>query len=117
MNITTQTSGLAQSAQLVHNGVLVLNTPRNNVKAAMVGQTSQPFKQLPNVAQFAMANIKPVITRVRLVMHDACVLSVKESVKECVKTSDFSLAPALLNTPALEQVYFWKRNQGGISND
>ena len=113
MNITTQTGGLAQSAQLVHNGMLVFDIPSNNVKAAMAGQYSQPFKQLPNVAQFAMTNVKSMITRVRLVMHDACVLSVKEF----VKTSDFSLDPALLNTPEPEQVYFWKRHHKEASNN
>jgi hypothetical protein len=110
MNITTQTSGLAQSTQFVHNGELVLNTPSNNVKASMAGQTSQPFKQLPNVAEFTMANVKSVMTRVRLVMHDACVLSVN-------KFTDISLDPALVNTPEPEQLYFWKRNIEGNSND
>lgn len=112
MNITTQTKTAAQGHQLQHSGVFSFNGPSNSVVANMVGQFSQQFKQHSNAAQFFVGNnitdVTPCITRVRLVMHDACVL--------CVQSMVNSLDPQL--TPRLEQneLYYWKRDQRGISN-
>jgi len=62
----------------------------------------------PNNTQFGICNIKSYVSRIRLVMHDACVLSV-------------SMGNSLgdKNVLRLEQneLYFWKRNTGAISND
>jgi len=73
-------------------------------------QRNQTFEQSTNFAQHTVAKV--IITRVRLVMHDACVLWVKNN----VKTNDFSLAAHLQRPQAREELYFWKQDQGGISN-
>lgn len=112
MNITTQTKTTAQVNQLHHSGVFMLNGPSNCVVANMVGQFSQQFKQHSDAAQLFVGNnitdVTPCITRIRLVMHDACILFVQSMVN--------SLEPRL--TLGLEQneLYFWKRDQRGISN-
>lgn len=112
MNISVHAKQVAHSNQLKHRGIFSLNGPSNSVVANMARQLNQQFKQTSNNAQFFVGNnstvVKPCITRVRLVMHDACVLSVQSMVN--------SLDPQL--SPRLEQneLYFWKRDQGGISD-
>ena len=108
MNITTQTKTTAQGDQLQHSGILLLNSPRNSVVANMARQLSQQFKQPSNYSQFSIGDAKSYFSRVRLIMHDAGLLSVQLIVN--------SLDPQL--TPRLEQneLYYWKRDQGAISN-
>jgi phosphotransferase system IIB component len=114
MNITTQTKTAAQINQRHHSGALGFNSPGNRVVSNMVGQHSQKLKQHANAAQFGVtdfiniADVKPAITRIRLVMHDACVL--------WVESLGNSLDPLLANRLGQKEVYFWKRTQGGISN-
>jgi len=112
MNIATQAKPTAQSNQLQHSGIFMLNSPSNSVVANMVGQFSQEFKQSSNYTQLfvsdGVTDIKPIVTRIRLVMHDACVL--------CVKSMVNSLDPQLLTRLEQNELYFWKRDQGGISN-
>ena len=108
MNITTQTKTTAQGDQLQHGSVLLLNSPRNSVVANMARQLSQQFKQPSYGTQFNVADIKPCITRVMWVMHDVCVL--------CVQSMDNSLDPLLTRRLEQNELYYWKRDQGAISN-
>ena len=104
-----QTNKTAQCHHLQHSGVFGFNSPGNSVVANIARQSSQQFKQASNAAQLFVSNgIKPCITRVRLVMHDACVLS--------VQTIANSLDPQTTGCIEQNEVYFWKRDQGAISN-
>ena len=79
----------------------------------MVGQFNQQFEQSSNDAKFFISNtkgnVKRITTRIRLVMHDACVLS--------FQVIDYSLDSALLGCIEQNELHFWKRDQGVISND
>jgi hypothetical protein len=111
MNITTQTAPSAQGHQLQHSRVFSLNGPSNSVVANMAWQLNQQFKQASYGSQFNIAditNISPCITRVRLVMHDACIL--------CVQSMVNSLDPQLTARLEQNELYYWKRDQGAISN-
>ncbi len=104
MNIATQTKVSAQSNQLQHSGVFLLNSPSNSVVANMAWQLNQQFKQSSYGTQFNIADIKPCITRIRLVMHDACVLSIQEFK---------NLIPLPTGCSELNEFHFWWR----FSND
>jgi hypothetical protein len=112
MNISTQTKALAQGNKLQNNGVFVFNRPSNGVVSNMTGQFGQHFKQTSNDAQFfignAKGNVKRITTRIRLVMHDACVLS--------FQAINYSLDAAMTGCIEQNELHFWKRDQGAISN-
>lgn len=108
MNITSQTQTLAQSLELQHGRVFSLNGPSNCVVPNVVGQFNQQFEQSSNDAQFFITDIKRITTRIRLVMHDACVLS--------FQVIDTSLDSALSCCIEQNELHFWKRDQGVISN-
>jgi hypothetical protein len=85
----------------------------------MTWQLNQQFKQASYGSQFFVGNnvtdvtnIKPCITRVRLVMHDACILCVQSFINPVVN----SLAPELMARLEQNELYYWKRDQGAISN-
>ncbi|MFQ3191533.1 MAG: hypothetical protein ACI936_002674 [Paraglaciecola sp.] len=121
MDITSQTQILAQRLELQHGGVFGFNGPSNSVVPNVVGQFNQQFEQSSNDAQFFIGNTKGgikgnvkrittrTIIRVRLVMHDACVLS--------FQVIEYSLDSALVGCIEQNELHFWKRDQGVISND
>lgn len=104
----TTTTQPTQCLQLQHNRVFNIDTPCNGSATRFGGHNNQPLIQRPQRANFAIGNVHMVITRIRLVMHDACLLSVKNH------TSSIGTPGA--NNLAAEQVYFWKRDKEGASN-
>jgi hypothetical protein len=106
MKKPTQTH--TQALQLQHGSVFNIDTPRNSVVAVVGGHRGQPFNQGANSTEFGVSNVQMKITRIRLVMHDACLLA--------VKNGNSSLGPFMANTLAADELYFYKRNVGVISN-
>ena len=102
-----QTKALTQTNQLQHSRVFTLDRPSNSVVANMAWQLNQQFKQTSNYTQICVGNTKCFIL-VRVIFHDAVLLLVQSMVN--------SLDP--LTLPRLEQneLHFWKRDQGAISN-
>jgi hypothetical protein len=109
MNISRQTKKLTQSLELEHCRVSTFNSPRNRVVANVTRQFSKQFKQPSNNAQFFVRDVKCITTRIRLVMHDACVLS--------FQVIDYSLGLAVAACTEQNELHYWKRDQGVISND
>lgn len=104
----TTTTQPTQCLQLQHNRVFNIDTPCNGSATRFGGHNNQPLIQRAQRANFAIGNVHMVITRIRLVMHDACLLSVKNH------TSSLGLLGA--NNLAADELYFWKRDNGGVSN-
>jgi hypothetical protein len=110
MNISSQAQTLAPSLELQHGGVFSLNSPSNCVVPNVIGQFSQKFEQSSNNTYFSIGDVHRLyIIRMRLVMHDACVLS--------FQVIDNSLDSALSGCIEQNELHFWKRDQGVISND
>lgn len=97
MNITKKTKKTAQRNQRQHSSIFMLNSPNNIVLANMVWQLNQ---QSSYSTQFNLADLKPCTTRIRLVMHDACVL--------CVQSLVNSLDPQIINLLEQNELYYWK---------
>ena len=108
MNISTQTKQTAQSNQLQHSGIFLLNSPSNSVVANMAWQLNQELKQSSYGTQFNIGDAKYCVTRVRMFLHDGGL--------QCIQLMLNSLDPQL--PPRLEQnqLSFWKLDQGDISN-
>lgn len=104
-----QSKAMTQSDKLHHGGVFGLNGPSYSVVAHMVGQLNQQFKQSSNNAHFMVGDVNRISIRTRLVMHDACVLS--------FQAIDASLDSAMAGCIEQNELYYWKRDQGVISND
>lgn len=104
MNIAKQTKKKAQNNLLKHSGIFMLNSPSNIILANMLWQLNQQFKQSSYSTPFNITDLKPCTTRVRLVMHDACVL--------CVKSMVNSLDPKTINLLEQNELYYWKLDHG-----
>ncbi len=107
MNISTQTKPTAQGHQLQHSRIFSFNGPSNSVVANMARQLSQQFKQTSNYAQLSVVDTK-YLTRVRIIFHDGGLLLVQSMVN--------SLDLQLVGRLEQNELYFWKRDQGLISN-
>lgn len=106
MNTTTNRS--TQCLQSQHYRIFNIDTPRNSCTTNIGRHSYQVIKQDSHSSEFFVCEIKMVITRIRLVMHDACLLA--------IKNNNPSLAPICSIDLDADELYFWKRHSGVISN-
>jgi len=105
MNHGKQKRKVQPSKPLQPRWIFLFNYSAQSVVANRVWQLNQQFKQSSYNNPFSIVNLNPCITRIRLVMHDACILCVQSITNNLEQhcTSSHIVAPCTQH-----ELYFWK---------